>query len=80
LVREAACNCAVGGQKQPVPLYEFELREGETIISTGTFWSEGTLEFGETIDWLPVLGTVREVLPSGEPGTFRLILEVVSMD
>ncbi len=63
-----------------MPLSEFELREGETIISTGTFWSERTLEFGETIDWLPVLGTVREVLPSGEPGTFRLILEVVSMD
>ena len=60
-----------------MPLYEFELREGDAIISTGTFWSERTFERGETIDWLPVDGTVREALPGSQPGTVRLILDVV---
>ena len=63
------------GKKPGVPLYEFELREGATILSTGTFWSERTLESGEPVDWLPVPGRVREVLPTLRPGTFRLIVD-----
>jgi hypothetical protein len=60
-----------------VPLYEFELRNGDEIISTGTFWSERVFGPGERIDWLPVHGTVRETFPGSQPGTVRLILDAV---
>jgi hypothetical protein len=75
--RGPVCNARAPGQKRPVPLYEFQLREGDKIISTGTFWNDSSLEPGDVVDWLPVLGTVREKVPADQPGTFRLIVDVM---
>jgi hypothetical protein len=74
--RGEPCNSRARGKKRGVPLCEFELRDDDTIVSTGTFWSERIFKPGDTVDWLPVPGTVREFIASVQPGTSRLILDV----
>lgn len=57
--------------------YRSELRQGETVVTTGRFARETPLEVGERIRLHGREGIVQAIQPTLDPGQQRLVIQLL---